>query len=71
MSQQPRLFGLTPTGERIELPELAEIQLCWDEGLPVSLVLAPEHLSGQSFSLEIGSEEDASDHITEFGSFVL
>ncbi|SFX32109.1 hypothetical protein [Marinospirillum alkaliphilum] len=71
MSQLPRLQGITPDGQVIDLPELAEIQINWDEGLPATLLLSPEHLPGNSLSLEVGSQEDEEDHIEEYGVLVL
>ncbi len=67
----PRLKGITASGEEIELPELAELQLEWDTGLPASILLSPEHLEGPSMSLEVGSGEDDEDALTEYGVIVL
>ena len=69
--KRPRLKGITTNGEEIELPDLVEIQMEWDEGLPASLLIAPEHLQGQALSLEVGSAEDEDDALTEYGVIVL
>lgn len=69
--KRPRLKGITANGEEIELPDLVEIQMEWDEGLPASLLIAPEHLQGQALSLEVGSAEDEDDALTEYGVIVL
>lgn len=77
MTQLPRLQGITPDGQVIDLPELAEIQINWEQGLPATLVLNPEHLTGNSLSLEVGCpEEDHEhdhdhDHLDEYGVLVL
>lgn len=73
MAHQPvRLQGLTADGEVVELPELSEIQIMWEEGsLPVNLVLAPEHLSGHSLSLEVASSEDEDDQMDRYGVLTL
>lgn len=67
----PRLKGIAADGEIIELPELAEIQLEWDEGLPASVLLNPEHLTGPSLTLEVGSGEDESGALTEYGVIAI
>ncbi|MBB1486767.1 hypothetical protein [Oceanospirillum sediminis] len=67
----PRLKGITANGEEIELPELAEIQLEWEEGLPASLLINPEHLQGPSLTLEVGSGEDEYGALTEYGVIAL
>ncbi|WP_114417314.1 hypothetical protein [Marinospirillum perlucidum] len=66
-----RLVGLTPDGQKVELPALSEIQISWDEGLPASLLIDPEHLKERSLSLEVGSLENEEDHIEEYGVLVL
>ncbi|WP_139776559.1 hypothetical protein [Oceanospirillum multiglobuliferum] len=67
----PRLKGVTASGEVIDLPELSEILLEWDEGLPATLLLSPEHLDGPALTLEVGSAEDEDDALTEYGIIVL
>lgn len=67
----PRLKGVTASGEVIDLPELSEILLEWDEGLPATLLLSPDHLEGPALTLEVGSAEDENDALTEYGMIVL
>lgn len=67
----PRLVGITPDGQKVELPALTEIQINWEEGLPAAMLINPEHLKGNSLSLEVGSLEDETDHIEEYGVLVL
>lgn len=71
MTQLPRLQGVTPDGQVIDLPDLSEIQINWDQGLPATLLINPEHLKGNSLSIEVGSHEDENDHIEEYGVLVL
>ena len=70
-SPLPRLKGITANGDEIELPELAEIQLEWEEGLPASLLINPEHLQGPSLTLEVGSGEDETGELIEYGVIAL
>ncbi|SEI56095.1 hypothetical protein SAMN05421831_104100 [Allopseudospirillum japonicum] len=71
-SRLPRLQGVTPDGQVINLPLLSELRLEWDASLlPATLVLSPEHLTGASMSLEVGSGEDEADHLTDYGMIVL
>lgn len=67
----PRIKAITPSGEIIELNDICELQLEWDEGLPASLFLSPEHLKGPSMTLEVGSAEDEDDALTEYGVIAL
>lgn len=67
----PRLKGVTASGEVIDLPQLSEILLEWDEGLPATILLSPEHLEGPALTLEVGSAEDEEDALTEYGVIVL
>lgn len=73
MSQNPlpRIKAITASGETLELTDITELQLEWDEGLPASILLSPEHLSGPSMTLEVGSAEDESDSLTEYGVIAL
>ena len=71
MSESPRLRGLTPDGQWVELPELTELQIEWSQGLPTSVLIEPEHMTGPSLSIEVGSLEDEEDHIEEYGVLVL
>ncbi|WP_028304042.1 hypothetical protein [Oceanospirillum maris] len=67
----PRVKAITASGEIINLTDIVELQLEWDEGLPASLLLSPEHLTGPSLTLEVGSAEDDNDSLTEYGVIAL
>lgn len=71
MNPRPRLQGITPEGEVVELPELAEIQVIWDEGLPATILISPDYLEGSSLSIEVGSEENEQHSVEEYGVLVL
>lgn len=71
MNLRPRLQGITSEGELIDLPDLAEIQVTWDTGLPVSILVSPDYLEGNSLSIEVGSEENEQHSIEEYGVLVL
>lgn len=71
MNLRPRLQGITPEGDLIELPDLAEIQVTWDKGLPASILISPDYLEGNSLSIEVGSEENDQHAIEEYGVLVL
>ena len=67
----PRITAITRNGEAVVLSDITELQLEWDEGLPATLLLSPEHLSGPSMTLEVGSAEDEDDNLTEYGVITL
>ncbi len=71
MNLRPRLQGITPEGELIDLPDLAEIQVTWDTGLPATILVSPDYLEGNSLSIEVGSEENDQHAIEEYGVLVL
>jgi len=71
MNLRPRLQGVTPDGKRIDLPDLAEIEVIWDEGLPATILISPDYLEGSSLSIEVGSEEDDQHSVEEYGVLVL
>ncbi|GLR63687.1 hypothetical protein [Marinospirillum insulare] len=71
MNSRPRLQGVTPEGERIDLPDLAEIEIIWDEGIPATILVSPDYLEGNSLSIEVGSEEDDQHQVEEYGVLVL
>ncbi|MFG1488945.1 hypothetical protein ABMA58_06805, partial [Oceanospirillum sp. HFRX-1_2] len=70
-NQLPRIKAMTADGEIIELNNICELQLEWDQGLPATLLLSPEHLTGPSMTLEVGSAEDEDDSLTEYGVITL
>lgn len=70
-NQLPRIKAVTAAGETIELSDISEIQLEWDQGLPATLLLSPDHLEGPSMTLEVGSAEDEADTLTEYGVITL
>ncbi len=70
-NQLPRIKAVTADGETIELNNISELQLEWDQGLPATLLLSPEHLEGPSMTLEVGSAEDEDDSLTEYGVITL
>lgn len=73
MSQNelPRIKAITTDGETIELTNISELQLEWNQGLPATLLLSPDHLEGPSMTLEVGSAEDEDDSLTEYGVIAL
>lgn len=73
MSQNelPRIKATTTDGETIELTNISELQLEWNQGLPATLLLSPDHLEGPSMTLEVGSAEDEDDSLTEYGVIAL
>ncbi len=70
-NQLPRVTAVTADGETIELRNISELQLEWEEGLPATLLLSPDHLEGPSLTLEVGSAEDEADSLTEYGIITL
>ncbi|WP_086480201.1 hypothetical protein [Oceanospirillum sanctuarii] len=70
-NQLPRIKAITADGETIELNNISELQLEWDQGLPATLLLSPDHLEGPSMTLEVGSAEDEDDSLTEYGVITL
>lgn len=68
---RPRLQGITPEGELVDLPDLAEIQVIWDKGLPATILISPDYLEGSSLSIEVGSEENDQHNVEEYGVLVL
>lgn len=71
MNLRPRLQGVTADGKRIDLPDLAEIEVIWDEGLPATILISPDYLEGSSLSIEVGSEENDQHGVEEYGVLVL
>ncbi|WP_417595057.1 hypothetical protein [Oceanospirillum sp.] len=70
-NQRPRITAMTADGETIELNNISELHLEWDEGLPATLLLSPDHLQGPSLTLEVGSAEDEADSLTEYGIITI
>lgn len=70
-NQLPRIKAITSDGQTIELTNISELQLEWDQGLPATLLLSPDHLKGPSITLEVGSAEDENDSLTEYGVITL
>lgn len=70
-NQLPTIKAITSDGQIIELDNICEIQLEWDQGLPATLLLSPDHLKGPSLTLEVGSAEDEDDSLTEYGVIAL
>lgn len=71
MNVRPRLQGVTADGEVIDLPDLSEIQVIWDSGLPASILISPDYLEGNSLSIEVGSQENQEHEVEEYGVLVL
>jgi len=71
MNPRPRLQGITPEGKRIDLPDLSEIEVIWDEGLPATILISPDYLEGKGLSIEVGSEENDQQGVEEYGVLVL
>jgi len=70
-NELPRIKAITTDGETIELTNISELQLEWNQGLPATLLLSPDHLEGPSMTLEVGSAEDEDDSLTEYGVIAL
>lgn len=66
-----RLQGTTANGETIDLPDLTEIEIIWDEGLPATILISPDYLEGSSLSIEVGSEENEEHQVEDYGVLVL
>lgn len=71
MNTRPRLQGVTADGELIDLPDLTEIQINWDVGLPATILISPDYLDGNSLSIEVGSQENEDHNVEEYGVLVL
>lgn len=71
MKPKYRLKGTTTSGETIDLPDLAEIEVIWDEGLPATILISPDYLEGSSLSIEVGSEENEEHSVEDYGVLVL
>ncbi|HKM16550.1 MAG TPA: hypothetical protein VJY63_11620 [Marinospirillum sp.] len=71
MKLKYRLQGTTTSGEIIDLPDLAEIEVIWDKGLPATILISPDYLEGSSLSIEVGSEENEEHSVEDYGVLVL
>lgn len=71
MKPKYRLQGTRANGETIDLPELTEIEIIWDEGLPATILISPDYLEGSSLSIEVGSQEDEKHSVEDYGVLVL
>lgn len=71
MKPKYRLQGTTANGETIDLPDLTEIEVIWDEGLPATILISPDYLEGSSLSIEVGSQENEEHSVEDYGVLVL
>ena len=70
MSSLPRVFGMTPEGEEIEL-NLAELRVEWDDGLPLIINFEPIDEGKSQISLEVPDGDDDEEEPSHFGMLVV
>ncbi|MFP8966573.1 hypothetical protein ACKC9G_08365 [Pokkaliibacter sp. CJK22405] len=70
MSTLPRIIGMTPDGDEVEL-DLAELRVEWEDGLPLIINFEPIDEGKSQISLEVPDGEDDDEEPTHFGMLVV